>query len=255
MYNIFPRSFFLALSSLSFSPVWGFPQIWDEVTLSLGLAQQNFRAFRLDVDHNPDFIAQYYKGTSPTLQIAWDKEFTEGWHTQWSLDLQYDLNLDSEIAVNNGFTTFDAHSWSTDCQSLFLFDTDRTHGVTIGAGVGLSNHAIMTNIGNYPQYDHTPLIGPILRLEKHYTLLGLSANFAAETRKLEYALNYENIGYRYNWYRYSLENVIWLKHTPEIDQGVKIEYIYWNFDLGRIRNRQWMRDFHGISWCFEWKFQ
>jgi hypothetical protein len=255
MYSNFHRSLFLTLLSLSLSSVWGLSKIWDEITLSLGLAQHNFRTFRLDLDQNPDFIAQHYKSTSPTLQMTWNKEFSKGWHTQWNLDLYYDLNLDSEIAVNNGRGIFEAHSWSADCKSVILFDTDYTHGVKIGAGFGLSNHAIMTKIGKNPQYNYTPLAGPILRFEKHYDFFGVPAIFSAETSKLECNVAYNDRAYHYNWYRYTLDNVILLKSSPDIDQGIRIEYLYWNFDLGRIRNRKWVRDFHGMSWCFEFKFK
>jgi hypothetical protein len=255
MYPMTYRSLFLSLLTFGLSPTWALSQIWDEITLSFGLSQQDFRAFRLDTNHHPDFIAQHYNATSPTIQLTWDKEFTPGWHTQWSLDLHYDLNLESENVVNNGRSAFDAHSWSADCKSIILFDTDRAHGVKIGAGVGISNHALMTVIGSNPQYDHTPLAGPILRFEKHYYFLGLPGVCSAETSKLECDLAYDDMDYHYDWYRYSIDNVIWIKRTPDVDQGIRIEYVYWNFDMGKIRNRQWMRDFHGISWCLEFKFK
>lgn len=221
----------------------------DETSLSFGLARHDFRVYSLDINADPDYIQQHYHAVSPTADFTLRKEFADRWHSFWAFNLHYDMNLDSNNALNNGRAHYDAHSWNAELKSYVLYDSDVAQGVRVGMGVGLGNFALETytptNEG-YTNYGH--MLAPIFRIEKDYSFVGLPGRWAAEISRLDFFGYADGNGY-------CLENTLWIKKDADVEQGIKIQFIYWDLDGGIFFKRRWMNDFHGISWCMELKFR
>jgi len=240
----------IVFSFLPGSALWANFHLFDEVRLSFGVGQHDFRDYRLDLEQSPDFIAQHYNASSPILQLFCDKEFATRWHTRWLLDAHYDFSIEAENTVNNGKYVFNGHSLNAELKSLILFNTDRQRGVTLGVGVGLGCFAIKTYYSPlYPTtYDPYPhLMAPIFHIEKNHSFLGVPGCFSAEISRLDFYY-FQGIGYQ-------CENILWLQKTPQVDQGLRIQYVYWNLDQGKRRGSRWMSDLHGIRLTLDLRFK
>jgi hypothetical protein len=183
------------------------------------------------------------------MEFGLRKHVFKNWQTFWSLNAYYDLGMDSETAFNSGKEIYDAHSWNIDIKGYLLHENPYISGLRLGLGAGAGNFALYSHSepnADYVNYGH--LLAPVLRAEKDYKIRGIAGTSYAEICRLDF------FGYA-NGQGYSLGNTLWLKKNDEVEQGFKVQFVYWNLDAGEFLWYHFMNDFHGISWSMELRFR
>ncbi len=223
---------------------------FDETSFGIGMTHNHFRerALQNSSQTTGDFIAKHYRSSSPALHLSGEKIWNNEWSMRMTFDGSYDSGCESENVVGNGRFTFEAHSYNAESRLIGLYQTDPHHKIKIGLGIGVGCFGLITHDGfrtPYTHYGH--LIAPILHMEQDYQWLSIPAKWSAQVSGVDF--------YYFSGFSYTLDNQIVFYHSENIDQAIHIQYNYWDLNLGRMRNRNWMSDYHALSWLLEIKFR
>jgi hypothetical protein len=217
--------------------------LYDECSLSPGLGYNKFQRY------STASVAENYRSISPQLSLMWLKNINPNWALSLEALGNYDIDLNSKNHINNGLKKFNAHAFVLDGKLTLLYQLSKKHEVRLGLGSGVGCFWLKTFINNnsaYTNYAHAYL--PFGRLYKNYALTSsVHGSLMAEYSRID--------SYYVQGNGYSVQNTFWLHETDTLSQGIKIDYHYWNLNLGVIKDKPWISAFQSGGLSYEIRFK